>query len=268
VLDAAAGLGGKSRGTSKSMSESGLLRAEQWTFSTHVKHYFDLTNKGRNYMFENIDEANEIASAFDYPRIIAPERSTRFQTGIAVHNLFVQMLTIIALIDEKQYGRPTGYKTNVECSGMRKIPDAIIERKNGISDYIEYEHSKKNHAEIQNFLVSYYMILNQQGAEKDRVTAYFASKDLMSAFIRYWKPGAILSTYNRNEKGQWIKEIIPTDLADGPHMHRLRLVSTRWSDLLQRLSNQPRLSLPSSTPAAPAAPVTPASMRIPGDVDW
>lgn len=105
-------------------------------------------------------------------------------------------------------------------------------------------------------------MLNQLGAEKDRVTVYFSSKELMSAFVRYWKPGAILSTYNRNEKGQWLRETIPTELMDGPHIHRLRFMVVRWSDLLQRLSNQPRLSLP-STPGAPAAPVL-----IPVDVDW
>ena len=265
VLDAAAGLGGKSRGVAKSLHEAGLLRSEQWTYSTHVKHYFVLTNKGRDYLFENIDAANEIAAEFDYPRIIAPEKSPRFQTGIAVHNLFAQMLTIIALIDEKQYGRPSGYKTNIECARMRKIPDAIIERKNGISDYVEFEYSKKNHAEIQNFLVSYYMMLNQAGAEKDRATVYFASKELMSSFVRYWKPGAILSTYNRNEKGQWLRETIPTELQPGPHMHRLRFMVVRWSDLLSRLQSLPRLSLPSPAPAA-AAPA--ARLAIPGIVDW
>ncbi len=265
VLDAAAGLGGKSRGVAKSLHEAGLLRSEQWTYSTHVKHYFVLTNKGRDYLFENIDAANEIAAEFDYPRIIAPEKSPRFQTGIAVHNLFAQMLTIIALIDEKQYGRPSGYKTNIECARMRKIPDAIIERKNGISDYVEFEYSKKNHAEIQNFLVSYYMMLNQPGAEKDRATVYFASKELMSAFARFWKPGEILSTFERNEKGQWIKEIIPTELADGPYLHRLQMVTTRWPDLLAKLSALPRLSLPAPAPAAPA---TPARMAILTDVDW
>lgn len=267
ILDAAGAMGGKSRGLSKAMVDGGLLRADEWTYSTHVKHYYTLTAQGRDYLFENIDAANEIADAFDYPRIIAPEKSPRFQTGIAVHNLFAQMLTIISMIDDKQYGRPSCYKTNIECSRMRKIPDAIIERKNGISDYIEFEYSKKSHAEIQNFLVSYYMMLNQLGAEKDRVTVYFSSKELMSAFARFWKPGEILSTFERNEKGQWLRETIPTELMGGPHMHRLRFAVVRWSDLLQRLSNQPRLSLP-STPAAPAAPVTPASMLIPGDVDW
>lgn len=263
VLDAVGVMGGKSRGLSKSL-QAGLLRSEAWTYSTHVKHYYTLTAQGRDYLFENIDAANEIADAFDYPRIIAPEKSPRFQTGIAVHNLFAQMLTIISMIDEKQYGRPSGYKTNVECVKMRKIPDAIIERKNGISDYIEFEYSKKSHAEIQNFLVSYYMMLNQPGAEKDRATVYFASRELMSAFARFWKPGEILSTFQRNEKGQWIKEIIPTELEGGPHMYRLRIVTVRWSDLLSRLSALPRLSLPST----PAAPVTPASMMIPGIVDW
>jgi len=259
ALDAAGGLGGKSRGLAKSLADAGLLRAAEWTFSTHIKHYFVLTNQGRDYLFENIDTANEIAAGFDYPQIIAPDKSPRFQTGIAVHNLFVQMLTIISMIDERQYGRPTGYKTNVECSGMRKIPDAIIERKNGISDYIEYEHSKKNHAEIQNFLASYYYMLLQSGSENDRVAVHFASKDLMSAFGRYWKPGGILSTYNRDEKGRWIKELIPTEIQSGPHLHRLRLATARWPDLLSRLSSLPRLSLPrlSSAPTS-----------IPGEVDW
>jgi hypothetical protein len=263
VLDAVGVMGGKSRGMARALAGSGLLRGEDWTYSTHVKHYYTLTAQGRDYLFEHLDAANEIAAEFDYPKITIPEKSPRFQTGIAVHNLFVQMLTIIALIDEKQYGRPSGYKTNIECARMRKIPDAIIERKNGISDYIEFEYSKKSHAEIQNFLVSYYMMLNQPGAEKDRATVYFASKELMSSFARFWKPGEILSTFERNEKGQWIKEIIPTELPDGPYMYRLRLVTARWSDLLSRLQSLPRLSLP-----APAAPVTPASMMIPGIVDW
>ena len=262
VLDAAGGLGGKSRGLAKSLAGAGL-RPEPWTYSTHVKHYFVLTNQGRDYLFENIDAANEVAEEFDYPKITIPEKSPRFQNGIAVHNLFVQMLAIISMIDEKQYGRPSVYKTNIECAKIRKIPDAIIERKNGISDYVEFEYSKKSHAEIQNFLVSYYMMLNQPGAEKDRATVYFASKELMSAFTRFWRPGETLSTFQRNEKGQWIKEIIPTELQPGPHMHRLRFMVVRWSDLLSRLQSLPRLSLP-----APAAAATAARAMIPGVVDW
>lgn len=269
VLDAAAGLGGKSRGAAKSLSGAGLLRLEQWTYSTHIKHYYTVTVAGRDYLNENVDAANEIAAEYDYPLIVVPDKSPRFQTGIAVHNLFVQMLSIISMIDERQYGRPSGYKTNVECSGMRKIPDAIIERKNGISDYVEVEYSKKSHAEIQNFLVSYYFMLNQSGAEKDRVTVYFASKDLMSSFNRYWKTGEILSTYNRNEKGQWIREIIPTELSDGPHMHRLQMVTARWPYLLSRLAALPRLSASATVTSSPAAAAASlARLAIPGVVDW
>jgi hypothetical protein len=216
VMDAVGTLSGRSRGLSKSLVDAGLLQAHTWEHSTHIKHYYQITQKGLDWLEENLDRVNEIAGRFCYPQQLpAPKKIPKFQTGIAVHNLFVQLLGAIHLIEEKK-GRATGYKTPFEMAGLRKIPDVLIERFGGKIDYIEFEYSKKNSAEIQNFLVNYHSMLIRD--ENSFANIYFSSRNLMRPFEKLWHVGSILSSYNRNVHGQWIREIIPTELIDGPHI--------------------------------------------------
>ena len=255
VMDAVGGLGGKSRGLAKSLFDGALLRKHEWSHSTHINHYYTLSPQGWDYLYENLDQANEIAAKFDYPRVVIPKKSPRFQSGIAVHNLFTQLIGVISLLDEKN-GRPESYKTNVECAGMQKIPDMLIQRKCGLTDYIEFEYSKKSHSEIQNFLINYYFMLNKAGAENDRVNIYFSSSSLMSPFSRFWRSGSVLSEFQRNEKGQWRRALVPVELPEGDYLQRLHSTTSRWPDLLARLAGLPRL-----TPRQSTAPVTAV-------VDW
>ncbi|MCE1182888.1 MAG: hypothetical protein LWW81_11395, partial [Rhodocyclales bacterium] len=131
VVDAVGYLGGKSRGLAKALHDAGLLRAQQWEASAHVKGYYTITHQGLDVLEEMFDRAQDAARSFGYPEIkAAPQKIPTFKSGIAVHDLFVQMLSAIALIDTS-HGKAVGYKTTAEMAGMRKIPDCMIERTGG-----------------------------------------------------------------------------------------------------------------------------------------
>jgi hypothetical protein len=239
VMDGVGTLSGRSRGLSKSLVDAGLLQAHTWEHSTHVKFRYSITGKGLDWLEENSDEVNEIADRFGYPQQLpAPKKIPKFQNGIAVHNLFVQLLGAIHLIEEKR-GRATGYKTPFEMAGMRKIPDCLIERKGGKTDHIEFEYSKKNSAEIQNFLVNYHSMLIHD--ENSFANIYFSSRNLMRPFEKLWHVGSILASYNRNAHGQWIPEIIGTELIDGPHINHLVFIPVSWVYLTSRLAELPKM---------------------------
>lgn len=241
VLDAAGHLGGKSRGLAKSCADAGLLRVQQWDASTHVRHIYLPTTQGTDFLHEHLDVANSFAQGVGYPMIAVPEKTPKFTRHIAVHDLFVQMLAVIALIDSKCGGRALSYTpgAQIRAAAGDKIPDCIIERASS-TDYIEFEYSKKSGAEVQDFIDYYYRSLSLDPSK--RLYVSFAGKSLQSPFARLWQPGHVVFAYGRNDKGQWVKrDIMGTPIECGPSDLRALFEVVSWAALLDRLGELGKL---------------------------
>ena len=204
VADAAGALGGKSRGVAKVLHDAGMLRALVWDASALVKRVYAITPQGFDWLHEHMDAANSFAHDVGYPVVVMPEKVPKFARHSAVHDLFVQALAVIALIDP-QYGRAVSYTpaAQIKAAAGDKIPDCVIERADS-TDYIEFEYSKKSSAEISDFIDYYYRALSLDHSK--RLYVSFGGKSLQSPFVRLWKPGNLVFAYGRNDKGQWIKE--------------------------------------------------------------
>lgn len=262
VLDAAGAMSGKSRGTSHDLAAAGYLRPVLWDCSTHVKFVYHITDKGLDFLNENLDAASDFARSIGYPTVSIPDKIPKFTSKIAVHNLFCQILCAIALIDYKQYGRAYYYKPAAQFKGGDKIPDFMIQRQGVITDFFEFEYSKKSTPEITDFVDYYYRKLSLD--QHTRLFVYFANRSLEKPFKSAWTPGRLVFTYSRDVAGRWVKkDIFGTTIELEPGELRADLSLVSWPALLARLG-----SLGKVPPLERLAPAGDLPMKITGPISW
>lgn len=227
-IDAAGTLSGKSRGLAPRLVDLGYLKPHPWEKSNHIKLYYTITKSGIERAHELHNFARDFSKKHAYPFSTLPDKIPSFKSHSAVHDLYCQILCVMAIIaNAPQFERAQYYYATPDLYGNyavgEKVPDFLIESDHYL-DFFEFENSRKSKPELLNFVDYYYRkAVSKDGYKRIRVFVYSINSAIQKQFTSIWKPGNLVSKFVRNEYGQWVQASeLGTRIEDAPEKRGVR----------------------------------------------